>query len=144
MDPIAFRKIIVTGMRFDEPDGAPLLDADGLPVDPRLHPVVMQVTFWVPMPIPFGRGAGGSIVQDAKLFELQGLADGVIGEQVFEFNFPKQPSLESLRDQMGKFWDRLCAESLALASPLINVPRDNNPKPSIVFGAVQQAIKSEP
>lgn len=138
MDPIAFRKIIITGMRFDAPEGAPLLDAQGLPANPLEYPIVMQITFWVPKPQPYQRCEGASIVRDAKPFELQGLRDGAIEEQVFEFNFPKQPSLLELKAQMDPFWDRLCAESLALASPLINTPRDNDPKPAIIFESVNQ------
>jgi len=52
---LELRKIVVVGYSLDAPDGAPLLDGEGMPVRRHEHPVLMRVAFWVPQAAPFRR-----------------------------------------------------------------------------------------
>ena len=52
---LEFRKILVVGYTFDTPEGAPLLDGDGLPLAPVQHPIRFRVAFWIPQAPPFRR-----------------------------------------------------------------------------------------
>lgn len=135
MNTLELRKIVVVGYRFDCPDGAPLLGADGLPIDPRKHPIKIRVAFWVPAKPPFQRCAGATAVIDARTFEVQALRDGAMEEVVEEFTFPEQPSVEEMRRRLMPVWEGLTVESLGIVPN--GAPQDHKPKPVIQFTAVR-------
>lgn len=134
MNPLELRKIILIGYRFDCPDGAPLLDRDGLPIDPRKHPVKMRVAFWIPTKPPYQRGSGYTQVIEARPFEIQALKDGAIEEHVQEFTFEEQPSLDVMRARLMPVWEALTVESLGVLPNA--APVDLKPKLAVQFSAL--------
>lgn len=132
MSPLELRKIVVIGIAFVAPDGAPLLDGDGLPADPLKHPVKIRVAFWVPQKQPFQRCSGAtSVAVGALPFEVQALKDGAIVEQVQDFAFPRQPSIEEMRRALMPHWERLTLASLGVVP---NAPKvDKAPKLGVLF-----------
>ena len=148
---VEFRKIVVVGCRFDAPDGAPLLDRDGLPASPLEYPVVLRVAMWIPQKQPFQRRGirknpsppsrnelqdpleGYTIVNDALGFELQALNDGALLEEVYDFNYPKQPSVEQLRKDLMPIWEKRTLETLGVVNA---PPVDKIPNPTLEFVAV--------
>lgn len=134
MNPLELRKIIVVGTRFDCPDGAPLLGADGLPASPLKHPIKMRVVFWVPVKPPFQRGDGRTQTICARPFEIQALKDGAIEEVVEDFTFPEQPSIEEMRRRLMPVWEGLAVDSLGVLPN--GAPRDDKPNLAVQFAAV--------
>lgn len=134
MNTLELRKIIVIGMRADCPEGAPLVDRDGLPASPMKTACVMRVAFWVPMKPPFQRCAGGSEVINAYPHELQAIKDGAIEEVVTELNFEEQPSLDEMRRRLMPVWEGLTVESLGVLPN--GAPEDHKPKLAMQFTAV--------
>jgi len=183
LNPLELRKIIIVGYEFDAPAGAPLLDADGLPVAAHQHPIRMRVTFWIPQRLPLKRRpvgtldeylrsvvaarpgatialqrpastlaaymrehgldhhlmglrekpAGYTLVADARPFELQALRDGAIEEQIQDFTFPRQPSLDELRAHLMPHWEQRTLASLGYLPS--RPPQDHDPKPLLQFAS---------
>lgn len=152
MKTFELRKIVVVGCRFDAPDGAPLLDSDGLPVSPLRHPMIFRVAFWIPQLPPYQRRGirknpnppprdalqdpleGYTIVNDVLGFELTALNDGAILEEVYDFNYSKQPSVEQLRKDLMPIWEKRTFETLG--SLPNRPPIDKDIKPSVEFTAI--------
>lgn len=51
----AHRRIVLVGMSFDAPEGAPMLHPDGVPMRLVECPVVTRIAFWVPQRAPYRR-----------------------------------------------------------------------------------------
>lgn len=134
MNPLELRKIIVIGMRADCPEGAPLLDRDGLPATALKTAVVIRVAFWIPAKRPYQRCAGDTQTICARPFELQALKDGAIEEVVEDFAFPEQPSVDEMRRRLMPVWEGLTAERLGVLPN--GAPEDHKPKLAIQFTAV--------
>ena len=133
MNTLELRKIVLIGCRFDCPEGAPLLDRDGLPADPRKHPVILRIVFWIPAKQPHRRCAGTTEVINALPFEVQALRDGAIVEHVQDFEFPEQPSVAEMRRRLMPVWEGLTLEALGFVPN--GAPLDDKPKLAMQFTA---------
>lgn len=60
---LELRKIVVVGYSYDAPEGAPVLDRDGLPLAAVRCPVRMRIAFWVPQPAPYQRRDVGTFFE---------------------------------------------------------------------------------
>lgn len=134
MNPLELRKVILRHMVFDAPDGAPLLDAQGYPVNPVDHPTVLTVIFWVPQKAPFRRCAGDTQALDARPFELQALADGAIAETVVEVRCPRMPADTELSGLLIPIWEELTVKALGYLPN--KPPEDHDPKHAVQFVAI--------
>lgn len=129
MNPLELRKIVIVAYAFDAPDGAPVLDAQGLPLAPVECPVKFRVAFWVPAKQPFQRCDGATVVGDARPFEIQALKDGAIVEELQDFTFPRQPTMPELVKHLMPHWEKRTVSRLGV---LPNAPPvDTDPKPRI-------------
>lgn len=78
--------------------------------------------------------SGYTLVAEPFPFELQALRDGAIAEQIQDFTFPRQPSLEEMRAHLMPHWER---RTLASLGYLPNAaPQDHTTKPVIQFESV--------
>jgi hypothetical protein len=132
VNPFELRKVIIVGCRFDAPDGAPMLDRDGLPLKMQQCPMHFQVAFWVPAKRgAYVRTDGATKVVDARPFEVAALRDGAIVEQVIEVTFDRQPTQAELRHCLVPIWEELTVQR---GGYINGVPLDNDPKPLLTLG----------
>jgi hypothetical protein len=74
------------------------------------------------------------LVASPLQFELDALRDGAIEEQVQDFTFPRQPSVEEMRLHLMPHWER---RTLASLGYLPNRPlEDHKPKPVIIYESI--------
>lgn len=77
---------------------------------------------------------GYTLVAGAMPHELEALRAGAIVEQVQDFTFDRQPSMEELRRHLMPHWEQ---RTLASLGELPNAaPVDNDPKPTLLFEAI--------
>lgn len=136
MHLLEFRKIIKVGLRFGVPDGTvPVLAATGEPAGDVHGAVAVRIVFWVPQKQPHQRRGvrvavndspplpgefrhpldGRTLVHDVMPFELDALTAGALVEHVFDFNYPHNPTNETLRRDLMPHWERLTMASLGYA-----------------------------
>jgi hypothetical protein len=132
MNPLTLRKLILIGI--ESTGTAPLLNSQGMPATPLDRPVKMRIAMWIPQPTPFQRCEGTTAVPGAMPHELQALRDGAIVEEIFDFNYPKQPTLDTLRRELLPIWEKRTLEVLGFVPN--DAPIDRDPKPEIRFSAV--------
>lgn len=134
MNPLELRKVVLVGLVFDAPDGAPLLDSQGYPVKPVEHPTRITCALWVPQPQPFRRGPRESCVVAIRDFELDALADGAIKEEVVEVRCDRMPHDYELAGLFMPIWEELTVKALGFLPN--QPPQDGDPKPVVQFAAV--------
>ena len=134
MNPLELRKVVLVGLVFDAPDGAPLLDAQGYPVKPVEHPTRITCALWVPQRPPFQRGPRESCVLEIRDFELDALAAGAIKEEVAEVRCDRMPHDYELAGLFLPIWEERTL--LALGYLPNKPPQDDDPKPTVMFEAV--------
>jgi hypothetical protein len=76
-----------------------------------------------------------TMVAAATPQELQALRDGVLEEQVQDFTFPRQPSLEQMRSLLMPHWEQRV--NAALGHVPNQAPIDLKPKPTLIYTPVQ-------
>lgn len=152
MNPLELRKTILVGLQFASSETPPLIDPDGLPVVPIAGNVVARVVLWVPQKAPYQRrgvavspGAdvrdklcdpleGFTLVHDVRPFELQALKDGAIAEEVYDFQYPRQPTIAELRSDVHPAWEKRTLETIGYLPN--RPPIDNDPKLGVLFTSV--------
>jgi hypothetical protein len=152
MNPFEFRKTILIGLAFAAPDLPPLIGADGLPLTPIPGQVVVRVAFWIPQAQPYQRRGvrihpnatvsdrlsdpleGCTLVWDTKPFELQAMRDGALVEEIYDFQYPQQPTIEQLRNDVHPIWEKRTLETLGYLPN--GAPIDRDPKLGVIFTAV--------
>jgi hypothetical protein len=77
---------------------------------------------------------GYTLVAAPLAFELQALRDGAIAEQIQDFTFPRQPSIDEMRAHLMPHWERRTLASLGYLPN--QAPQDRATKPVIQFESV--------
>jgi hypothetical protein len=132
VNPLELRKVLIVGCRFDAPDGAPMLDKDGLPLGLLDCPMHYQIAFWIPAPRgKFKRTDGATKAKGAYPWEVQALRDGAIVEQVIEVTFDRQPTPDEMRRCLVPIWEELTVQR---GGYINGVPIDKDPKPLLTLG----------